>query len=178
MNSDTEQVVQTLTTMSLAGFNVQKEELQSATVMAAKEGNVVCLKLCILAGGNVNWQDEDGCTATMWAAYNGRVDCLKLCIEVGGNVNDHAFNGMSATMWAAYHEHINCLKLCVEAGGDIYLQDEDGECALLHVAGSDNPELFRALIAMVGPVKPIRYRKDFDDEKVGNCLRNGVFFIQ
>lgn len=49
---------------------------ENAVMIAAKEGNIECIRVLVGLGANLDEWDKSGCTALMRAAERGHASCL------------------------------------------------------------------------------------------------------
>lgn len=100
--------------------------------MAAKGGNLDCVRLIAEHGGDVNARDDwndTPLTDSIWQA-NVDVDLVNLLIDLGADVNSQQSGGRTALHLALTNGRYVHLPVLIAAGADPMIEDMNGKTAL------------------------------------------------
>ena len=126
--------------------NIPKSEYDSKLLIAAKNNDVILLKLLLDAGANKDMTDLVGRTPLYLAADNGNSECVKLLLDAGANKDMAAGDGRTPLFEAAHNGHSECVKLLLDAGANKDMADENGWTPLSEAAGGGPSECVKLLL--------------------------------
>jgi len=130
-----------------ADVNAQTEFDVTSLMMAARSGNIVCLKYLISKGGDVNAQDSSGWSALHWACNANWFDSAKLLVANGADVNVKNIVGGSALFYAVESDDIDCARYLISKGAKINAQNTDGTTPLIQASYEGSVGCLKLLLA-------------------------------
>ena len=91
--------------------------------VAARDGDLVVVKLFVEAGMSVDTADEEGYTALIGAAENSRLAVVEYLVDQGADVDAKNNGGYTALYRAARYGHLSVVRYLVEQGADVQATD-------------------------------------------------------
>ena len=121
---------------------------------SAAADRLVCLRLLLDAGANLEAVDCNGHTPLHWCATEVRnVEIVSSLVEAGANVNAAADLGKTALHFAASTGALACVKVLLAAGADINVRSVAGSTPLSNALVQDHRRMF-ALFLRAGAEIP------------------------
>lgn len=110
----------------------QDEDGEADILLAARAGNVQCLKLLLEHGADVDLRNSKGLTPTMCSAQNGHTHCLQFLLGRSPDVNAKDAGGNTALILAARYEKLESVALLLdrELNVDLGIENNDGMSAV------------------------------------------------
>jgi serine/threonine-protein phosphatase 6 regulatory ankyrin repeat subunit B len=143
----------------------------SALMFAAWKGNSQIVKLLADSGAAINASSSYGATPLMYGAMSGDDQSIKLLLRKGANADAQEQSGNTALIYAVLKQHIEAVRTLVkehpEAG---YLQNHNGDTALLLASRSGNWQIVDALLLAKAPLE---VRDQFGQTPLMNAARLG-----
>ncbi|QDV43480.1 Ankyrin repeats (3 copies) [Stieleria neptunia] len=115
--------------------------------LAAHDGKLRVVELCLESGMDVNEADSNGQTPLSMAAYNGHDAVVKLLLKHNATVDSRDRNGMTPLIHAASGPAPTTVEILLDAGADINAVD-NGEhwTALMMAAAEGQAEVVEVLL--------------------------------
>jgi hypothetical protein len=109
-----------------------EQELETAIVWAAMQGDLLVLHRLIAAGADVDTRNQDGKTPAMFAANRGFLDLLQALIDAGCNLNlqntQEGYDGHTVLFFAD-PQRLDIVELLLEHGADPKIRNYKGQTA-------------------------------------------------
>ena len=132
----------------------KEEDNWSPLFVAAREGNLRCVKALITARADVNFQNTIwGSTPVNIAAQRGHVDVIRTLSENGADLNRAFHGGESPLYTAAYNNRVEVIEALLELYGlerheIVNYVTQKGFTSLHAAALQGHPKCIRALIKL------------------------------
>ena len=123
-----------------------QKELDDKLISAARDGDILSVRVLIENGADVNAKDELGKTVLHLATREGHVEIVKILIEKGADVDVKDNERYTALHWATLDGHIEIAKILIEMDADVDARDIYGWTALHVAAGNERVEITEVLI--------------------------------
>lgn len=121
--------------------NAQVDDLFSA----AKNGDLLRVKVLLAEGVDVNAKVSNGLTALMAASGNGHLEVVQALLAKGADVNAETSDGATALMFASTR-HIEIVQALLAKGADVNAKGIEGATALFLASYKGYIEVVQALI--------------------------------
>jgi len=103
---------------------------QTFVHLAARCGNIECLRLVLELGGNVSVVDSFSNTPLHIASVHGHIDAVMLMIESGANMSAANKQGLQPIHMAASNGHVNVLQTLILMGANVSSPTSSGSIPL------------------------------------------------
>ncbi len=139
---------------NLHAENWRADDVNMALLVAAKCGNLACLKLVIAHDlADVNVMDRFQYSPLMLATKGRHAQCVDYLIDCDANVNFRSFAGFyesTAMSIAIGNEDVECVRLLKEGGIDArhVLMNPCGSTYIAMAVGKRNDEIVKLMLAM------------------------------
>ncbi len=132
-----------------SGYNVNQTgaggmtPLILSTMLANRDAAILLLE----NGADPNQQSDEGSSAMSYAARNGDMRTLEAVLKHGGNVNLRNKKNKSIPLFdAVYSRSIPIIKLLLDRASKIDSQDNSGDTAMVHAAGTGRYDIVMFLL--------------------------------
>lgn len=110
---------------------------ETATMLAALQGNLETVRLLVGKGAQVN---RPGWTPLHYAAVSGNADLLRFLLDENAYIDAQSPNQTTPMMMAARHGHADAVRLLVEAGADPTPKNDTGLDAAAYLLQQGKPD--------------------------------------
>jgi len=117
----------------------------TATMWAARRGNVEMVEILGTGGANMNLRDSRGWTAMLFAMFRGDAETVSTLVHFQADINIKGFEGESAMHLAVRLNDAVSVQLLLAADADIQEQDLAGQSPLHAAAQRGSIEALRVL---------------------------------
>lgn len=125
---------------------VDMEQLNTALIAAAREGDAAAVADLLTRGASVHASDGRGVTALIAAAYQNHLEVARLLIEAGADVNVQDDTRQSAYLIPTADGYLDLLKLTLQAGADVHSLDSYNGTGLIRAADRGHVEIIQELL--------------------------------
>jgi uncharacterized protein len=126
-------------------LNAQKNNGDTALILAAKNGHTNIVQELISAGAHINAQNNEGATALTYASYNGHTETVEQLFVAGADVNAQTKSYFTAILLATFKGHTAIVKSLVAAKAKVNIQNNNGYTPLIAAANCGHIDIVEAL---------------------------------
>jgi ankyrin repeat protein len=116
-------------------------------VDAAKQGDMVALRVLVEGGADVNAPEADGTTALHWASHRDDLEAADLLIRAGADANAVNYLGITPLWPASLNGSAAMVRKLLAAGADAGAALLSGETLVMTAARTGNPDVVEYLLA-------------------------------
>lgn len=131
-----------------ARVNAADNNLWTALMYAAREGNKNVVELLIGVGAHVNEASADKQTALIIAAQSGNDTVVQALLKHGAFINATNDKYQTALMLAASEGYMDVVRALLDEGASVEEKSENGESAMMYAIDSNHRKVVHELMKM------------------------------